>query len=543
MKRLMLTWALLAMPMQTPQGTGVIAGIVRNADGNAVLAKAQVSIEVVNSVSASTDIRPIVTDSSGRFVFANLPPGVFRLFATASGFVTREYGQQESNSPGTPISLATDQRLSNLLLQLVPVGTISGEVRTYDGLPAVKVTVKATRTLFTAAGKVQQIVKSTTADDRGKYRLFGLSPGPYYVSTGREEPPSSRSESDYSVQFYPGVDTFERGLLIDVTSGGELNVNLKTSWQKNVTVRGTIVDAKTERPPETVQWHLIYQPANGKMMGFAPEANYNPLTGEFELRGVWLGVYILEARTKVQDPAAADSTDASLADLHVARIPIVVQDAGLENLRLIQIPPFEVTGRVHVEGVNESLPMTGTVDVSPIDPQSAGRTPPSAKIAADGSFKISGLFPGEYMVRLQEKSGGNVYTKNITFDANDILNFPWHLTGPTDGSIEIVRRAGLARLTGTATTARNEPAGGAHIVLLPVARFRSDLYKGVTADRNGRFTMIDIAPGEYRLFAFESLAAGDEFNPDYMRVYEGQGYPIHIVESMANSRDIRTVPK
>ena len=106
-----------------------------------------------------------------------------------------------------------------------------------------------------------------------------------------------------------------------------------------------------------------------------------------------------------------------------------------------------------------------------------------------------------------------------------------------------MRRAGTARLTGIATNARSENAGGARIVLLPEARFRSDLYKSSVADRNGRFTLTDIAPGEYRLFAFESLAAGDEFNPDFMKLHEAQGYPIHIIESMANSMDIRVVPK
>src|SRR4051794_23331854 len=92
----------LAVPVQTPQGSGVIAGLVRNADGGTALSKARVSIEVIASVPAVAAIPPIVTDSSGRFVFANLPLGTYRIFASASGFVTREYGQQESNNPGTP---------------------------------------------------------------------------------------------------------------------------------------------------------------------------------------------------------------------------------------------------------------------------------------------------------------------------------------------------------------------------------------------------------------------------------------------------------
>src|SRR5204863_4945360 len=108
--------------------------------------------------------------------------------------------------------------------------------------------------------------------------------------------------------------------------------------------------------------------------------------------------------------------------------------------------------------------------------------------------------------RLEDALGNSFYTKNISCDANDILNFSWHLSGPGTATVDIVRRAGVARLTGMGLTNRSEPATGARIVLLPEARFRSDLYKITVADRNGRFTMTGISPGEYKLFAFETLA-------------------------------------
>jgi hypothetical protein len=130
-----------ATPTQILQGSGAIAGYVRNAETATAVAGAQVRLEIVASLSSSPEIRSVVSDSGGRFVFGNLALGTYRLFASFTGFVTREYGQQESGSPGTPIAVAADQKLSGLVVQLVPVGTISGVVRTDDGLPAKKVPV------------------------------------------------------------------------------------------------------------------------------------------------------------------------------------------------------------------------------------------------------------------------------------------------------------------------------------------------------------------------------------------------------------------
>src|SRR6185295_6960661 len=82
--------AIVATAAQSAQSFGVIAGSVRNADTSTVVAGAQVSLMVNAAVPAAGDLRRVVTDSSGRFTFANLPLGTYRLFASATGFVTRE---------------------------------------------------------------------------------------------------------------------------------------------------------------------------------------------------------------------------------------------------------------------------------------------------------------------------------------------------------------------------------------------------------------------------------------------------------------------
>jgi len=528
--------AIVATTAQTAPGSGVISGSVVDAETSKAVSGAVVILTPNASFPDAGELRRTQTDSGGRFTFTGLSVGTYRLFVRANGFSTRENGIPETISLGTPISLATDQKLAGLVFSVVPVGTISGDVQTHDGLPAERVPIKVSRSLYTPTGRIQLAVKSTATDKRGHFRLSGLNPGRYYLSAGTEKPLSGRAVEapaalDYAPQYYPGVDTLEQANPVDVTSGGELNLNLKISRQRSVSVRGTIIDTQTGKPPDSVQWQLIDHPENGNNHSYTPPASYDARTGEFELSNVWLGVYVLEARTN-----GTDSTSP------VARTRIVVQDSGLENLRLYPIQPFDVAGRVRIDASSEQPALSGSVEVLPIDPQSAGRMPPPARVAADGTFKIAGLIPGEYQLRLQDQPATRSYIRNITYDANDILNFPWHFSGAGNGTLEIVRRAGSARLSGIATNARSEPAA-ARVVLLPEARFRSDLYKSAAADRSGRFAFTDIAPGEYRLFAFEVLESGAEFDSDFMKTHELQGRGVHIAESMVNVMDIRTVPK
>ena len=55
-------------------------------------------------------------------------------------------------------------------------------------------------------------------------------------------------------------------------------------------------------------------------------------------------------------------------------------------------------------------------------------------------------------------------------------------------------------IEGTAVDARQQPAAISN-VLIPETRERLDLYKRATADESGRFTILGIPPGGYRLFA------------------------------------------
>src|SRR5262245_45524823 len=109
-----------------PQDRGSIAGfIVKMGTGDPV-SKAIVTLSAYNA--ARNQSYTATTTTGGQFAFQNLEPGQYRLAATRSAYVRMEYGARSPNRPGLPITLSPGQRLTDVILHLMPAGTITGRV-------------------------------------------------------------------------------------------------------------------------------------------------------------------------------------------------------------------------------------------------------------------------------------------------------------------------------------------------------------------------------------------------------------------------------
>ncbi len=69
-------------------------------------------------------------------------------------------------------------------------------------------------------------------------------------------------------------------------------------------------------------------------------------------------------------------------------------------------------------------------------------------------------------------------------------------------------------------------------------RKRLDLFFQVAVSSTGRFSMDGIPPGQYKLFAWAHVEDGAWFDPEFMRVYEDRGTPVHIDESGAHPIEV-----
>jgi hypothetical protein len=166
----------------------------------------------------------------------------------------------------------------------------------------------------------------------------------------------------------------------------------------------------------------------------------------------------------------------------------------------------------------------------------------SIGFASSGEFgteelaRIGGVLPGEYRVIVAPMP--EHYVKSVTFERNDALNstitIPESRSTRAEGvpSIEIVLSSKVARIEGVVTDDRLQPVPGVKAVLVPDRnRERVELFKAVTTDPAGHFSMGGVAPGDYKLFAWEGLENYGYFDAELLKQSELSGTPVHVDES------------
>src|SRR5437870_9300574 len=168
-------------PQQTrPQDRASVTGFILKMGTGEPVSKAVVTISLFNGGRAQS--YTATTAVGGQFTFQNLEPGQYRLSATRSGYIRMEYGARSPNRTGLPISLNPGQKLTDIVLQLMPAGTITGRVFDRDGEPLANVTVEALKYSYQEGQRVMNVVQTARTNDLGEYRLFWLQPGQYFIS-------------------------------------------------------------------------------------------------------------------------------------------------------------------------------------------------------------------------------------------------------------------------------------------------------------------------------------------------------------------------
>ena len=171
-------------------GTGLIVG--RVIDGSTSKPIQGVSVTASSTsqplpsapASAATGFRPqsIVTGSDGVFVFRNLPKGTFALRGGLLGYLSAS----TSSGPAVltssqSVSLEDGEKINDLELRLWRSGAVMGQVLDEQGEAVEGITITVLRIATTGGRRTISMQQSATTDDRGMYRISGLTPGDYSV--------------------------------------------------------------------------------------------------------------------------------------------------------------------------------------------------------------------------------------------------------------------------------------------------------------------------------------------------------------------------
>jgi hypothetical protein len=118
-----------------------------------------------------------------------------------------------------------------------------------------------------------------------------------------------------------------------------------------------------------------------------------------------------------------------------------------------------------------------------------------------------------------------------------------HIEGAVSDSLEIVLNTNTGSLDANVVDRNKQPSVAATVVLVPSSdrRLRFDLYRTAATDSSGRASLTNIAPGSYKLFAWQDIEENAWQNAEAMRPFEDRGVLITIGENGKSSQTITVI--
>ena len=168
----------------------------------------------------------------------------------------------------------------------------------------------------------------------------------------------------------------------------------------------------------------------------------------------------------------------------------------------------------------------------------------NGRIKEDGTFTISNVAADRYNFAMFGLPDG-FYLKSIRSGDDEVLASGLDLSKGPGGPIEIVLSPNAGQAEGVLQNDTQQPATGATVVMVPQEKERRDqmqYYKTVTTDQYGRFTLKNLDPGEYKVFAWEDVETGAYMDPEFMKPVESLGESVTIRENSKELLKLKLIP-
>ena len=495
---------------------GSVAGVVQDGTTGQPLADAQVTLSTTGADPEDAVAR---TDGNGRFGFGYVPAGKYLLHASFDGYAPAVLGGDNPGRPPERLELHPGEARTNIVLQLKPVGTISGTVMNASGDPVQGAQVVILQRVYRRGKPAWNRSGFANTDDKGRYRMDGVFPGKYVVeASGGAGELAMRSEASYGdpsprlangAQFYPS-GTLDTITPVEFAAGQHLEgIDFQLPSEAMVTLRikinpreGAPREANVMFRQRETAWQMgfgVPVSRDAEMQAQLPEGHYTAVASAQGEGKVWRSVTDVEVTSSMKD------------------------------LTLDLSPGVDLAGRVDFEGDPRDKPKF-RVQLVPGDEPVAMQ--PAVEVDADGKFVLKAVPPGVWDIGVTPVPRGG-YVKSMRLGDYDVLTNEMKITSDTTGPLNIVVSAHGGIVKGTA-------AGHRAIVLLAPqgknARVLS--FYGVTAsDDDGKFEFHSVTPGRYKVYAFESMAPGAWQDPDFLKPYADLGEAFTVAADATVTRE------
>jgi len=521
-----------------------IAGTVVQEPGSQPLKKVLVQVVAENQKEGGNYTAS--TDAAGHFHIENVVPGRYRIFIERTGFIG--VNERGLKSDVNVFTVQAGQTVEDLLLRMLPTAVISGRITDEDGDPMSGVRVIAQRK---KPGKsTRESVGTEATNDLGEYRLAGLFPGQYWIVAmppadfrDYEKPEKSSAgetqpDTRYLTTYYPGTYDSMQASAVALKAGNEMPVNFTLVPARTYRVRGIIAGVTASQKPAV---ELVSR------AGDSIRASEVGPDGQFEVRGVAPGSYVVRASTPTESQSFRAHQDVS------------VVAADVDGVKLTPLPSFTLSGHLHIEGsaavdltqYSANLRQAELPDDTGIfmSQEFFGTNAPVDRL---GNFEWKNVTPGNYIVQVYGGDGQGFFLKSVGLGGRNIES-GFTASGPATLELLVSTKGGTVE--GSVFEAavekdiekdgdRVQPVPNATVVAVPEEKYRKlpDHFGIGSTDQHGRFTIRGVAPGSYTLYAWQDLEDGVYRDPDFLKSQEANGRALKVEEGSHQQIELKVSP-
>jgi hypothetical protein len=515
---------------QPPSKPGSLEGVVLNTATRAPVPKATVSFASGASwpernLGARQFSRVATTDENGKFRVGALDPGAYHVeYVQAPGYMYE-------NSRSAPITLAEDQRLTGIVLELMPLGAISGQVLDSDGEPLPFAQIAVMQYRYSNGVKSLHTVDGATTDDRGRYRVFRLPPGHYFVNAwlppGQVRHGTLQSdwlpanthratpELGYVPVFFPNGADASQATAVSLAPGGDTGgIDFRLRGVPVYHIRGKLSGYDPAGPPASVLVAPCPAPDGAAEYG----AKIQP-DGRFDVSGVAAGAYCLTL-----------TQSGDTRTLYAAETAVTLTNRSLDAVALRGMPAFAVPGVVRVEG-----PPTDTDDVIIFAEPVASAITPNTALVENARFSLEASVPGKYRIRAN-RLPPNMYLKSVNYGERDLPDQAAALR-PGGAVLTVILGGDAGQVNGAVHSDGGEVSGN---VVISVERDGESQWSPV--DFGSHFLVPNLAPGDYKIYAWDDPDPSLTNLAEFRQEFSSRAVSVTVNAGAAATVELKLIP-
>jgi protocatechuate 3,4-dioxygenase beta subunit len=440
----------------------------------------------------------------------------------------------------------------------VPVSRTTMPLATFDALDHLQQTDDA------AAAYARNLISSQalgTISDSGQ-QVGGLLLSSGRGGSGRMSVPAmvpnGERTSTYPTVFYPSTQISSRATVLALHAGEEKpGIDIQLALLPAFQVTGAITDLDGSAAANLVVHLVALDDQNNA--DAAPDdvaSTVSGARGEFTMLAVPAGEYqLIVVRPLPSAAGRGAAPPPSMPAVHAAwaRVPISVANRDVTDVSLALHAALTVGGRVQFDGSTPQPAgpqLARGVRLQPVGAgvRAAGRAAGPGQLVsplnADGSFAISGVMPGQYMVLPNTWPALKWAARAITANGRDLADVPVDLDADLpDVLITYTDKPGA--LTGTVRRMSGEADTTALIVGFPIDS-RAWGWPGVhqfttRTTSSGTYTIASVPPGDYHVVAIPDELATTWQGPENIQRLAVLATRVRIGDGVRVAQDLVTV--